>query len=141
MEAIKFPGGYLGIVGSVDECEEKCTRSASCNVFTFNKAARSCYSYERAELVTSADFDSGVRVGHSISNVAVQTPPPASASEQSSSTGLFTMRSNMQASGSGLERVFSAPSIAECEQNCARSPSCKVFTYNKAARSCFVHSR
>jgi hypothetical protein len=141
MEATKFASGYLGIVDSLEACQEKCTRSTDCNVFTFNKAGKSCYAYSRAELVPNANFDSGVRAEQL--NVAVQTSAPASAVEQPSPTGLFTMRPNMQASSSlaGLERMFSARSLAECEQSCARSATCNVFTYNKAGGACSLYSR
>jgi TIR domain-containing protein/PAN domain-containing protein len=52
---------YLGYVGSVDECQQKCTQSASCNFFTFRKADRLCYGYSRADLVPNEKYDSGVR--------------------------------------------------------------------------------
>ncbi|HEY7005674.1 MAG TPA: TIR domain-containing protein [Sphingomicrobium sp.] len=141
-EATKFPSGYLGIVGSVDECEKECTRSASCNVFSFNKAGRSCWSFSRAELEANPNFDSGVRVEQS--NLAIQTPAPAVAAEQPSATGLFTLRANTQASSginSGLERISSVRSVAECEQSCARSPTCKVFSFNKAGGACSLYTR
>jgi chromosome segregation ATPase len=54
------------LVRSMDECEQKCTQSATCNAFTLSKTAfvtgeRQCYLYSDAELVPNSNFDSGVR--------------------------------------------------------------------------------
>jgi hypothetical protein len=58
---------WSALVGSMDECEQKCRQSASCNAFTLSKtpltgtAERQCYLYSDAELVPNSNFDSGVR--------------------------------------------------------------------------------
>jgi hypothetical protein len=52
-------------VRSMDECEQKCTQSASCNTFSFQRPWGAvqfhCYLYSDAELVPNENFDSGVR--------------------------------------------------------------------------------
>ena len=63
--------GYPQSVRSVGECEQKCTQSAGCNAFAFDKrpwqpgaATRGfglCYLYSRAELRSNSNFDSGIR--------------------------------------------------------------------------------
>jgi hypothetical protein len=52
---------FLGVVASVDECQQKCTQSATCNAFAFGKANKYCHSYSDAEFVPNTNFDSGVR--------------------------------------------------------------------------------
>jgi PAN domain len=55
-------------------------------------------------------------------------------------TGLFTMRSNMQTFGPSTYPVSAAVrSVGECDANCARYDSCKVFTYHKVSRMCYGH--
>ena len=60
-------GSYLGLlsVRSMEECEQKCAQSESCNAFSlYNKTSgteRQCYLYRDAELAPNSDFDSGVR--------------------------------------------------------------------------------
>jgi chromosome segregation ATPase len=60
-------GSYLGLltVRSMDECEQKCAQSESCNAFSlYNKTSWTelqCYLYRDAELAPNSDFDSGVR--------------------------------------------------------------------------------
>jgi len=54
------------LIRSMDECEQKCTQSASCNAFTLSKTVfltgeRQCYLFSDAELVPNSNFDSGVR--------------------------------------------------------------------------------
>jgi hypothetical protein len=47
---------------SFEECQQKCTREPTCNVFTHNKRSGRCYLYSSAaSLRPNADFDSGVR--------------------------------------------------------------------------------
>jgi hypothetical protein len=48
-------------VASVDYCEQKCTRTATCNVFTYNKKNGTCSMYRIADLVPNEDYDSGIR--------------------------------------------------------------------------------
>src|SRR5262249_44371059 len=44
-----------------------------------------------------------------------------------STTGLFTIRSNTEASGDAAGTAAYVRSRGDCEQNCARSATCKVF--------------
>jgi hypothetical protein len=58
-------------------------------------------------------------------------------------TGLFTLRRNTEAKSSGyslsyLTHFESIASVGDCEQACARSDSCKVFTYSKRNQKCFT---
>jgi hypothetical protein len=62
-------GSYLGLqtVRSMDECEQECAQSESCNAFSlYNKTSSTelqCYLYRDAVLAPNSDFDSGVRKG------------------------------------------------------------------------------
>jgi hypothetical protein len=56
-------------------------------------------------------------------------------------TGLFTIRSNTEAWGVPADNSASVSSISECEQRCAQSVNCKVFTYDRRAKMCHPISR
>jgi PAN domain len=116
-------------VASRAACEDSCARSPSCKVFAYDKSARRCYRYTRADFKSNEKFDSGIRVE--------QTTPSA---DTASSTGLFTIRTNTEASGNPAELVEEAPSIGHCAERCAQSPTCKIFTYSKSALICFTYS-
>jgi hypothetical protein len=53
----------------------------------------------------------------------------------------FAMRSGMVASGSASGSLTLVGSIGECEQKCAQSTSCNVFTYSRVSRACYVYAR
>jgi hypothetical protein len=58
-------------------------------------------------------------------------------------TSLFTLRRNTEAKSSGYSQSYlthfeSIASVGDCEQACARSDSCKVFTYSKQNQKCFT---
>jgi hypothetical protein len=58
-------------------------------------------------------------------------------------SGQFSPRSNMQAatlSTPASPFVASGASTVDCEQNCARSNTCKVFSYNKKNGQCLMYS-
>jgi TIR domain/PAN domain len=116
-------------VSSTNECEQRCTKSATCKVFTYNKSIKRCYLYTRADFVSNAVFDSGTRD-------AVALP-----SSSAGATGLFRISSDTEATGiHGGEPAF-VSSTNECEQRCAQSATCKVFTYNKSVKSCYLYTR
>jgi chromosome segregation ATPase len=56
------------------------------------------------------------------------------------SSGPFTMRSNTEADGHPAGYPRAASSKSECEQTCAQSAACKIFTYNKSSRMCYTYS-
>jgi len=78
MEAKSYDTSYISrglardlapaLVRSMDECEQKCTQSATCKAFTLQKTPlepgapeRQCFLYSDVELVPNSNFDSGVR--------------------------------------------------------------------------------
>ena len=62
-------------------------------------------------------------------------------SGSASSSGQFSRRSNMEAKGgTRLAGWVPAASIIDCEQNCARSNTCKVYSYYKNGTACFLYS-
>jgi len=66
----------------------------------------------------------------------------AKAADPPLTIGLFTIKNNTEASGdvAGAATYSYVPSRGECEQNCARSANCKVFTYNKSVSSCYLYT-
>src|SRR5262249_21118696 len=95
-------------------------------VYTYSKGSGWCYMFSAErfsvdDLVPNASYDSGV-----LATVA---------------SGQFTLSSNMDARGvpASTYRV-DARSTGECEQSCGRSNTCKVFSYDKIAGSCYMYS-
>ena len=53
----------------------------------------------------------------------------------------FTIRTNTEAIG--VISLLTPPyvrSISECEQKCAQTATCKIFTYNKRLKSCYTYT-
>ena len=72
---------------------------------------------------------------------ARQAAEPKATGSLVSPSGQFSRRSNMLANG-----IVASPyhatvaSTFDCEQNCARSNTCKVYSYDKITGSCFMYS-
>jgi len=64
--------------------------------------------------------------------------PPSMRSAATSSTGLFDVRSDTEAFGDATPAIF-LNSMPECEQSCQKSASCKIYTYNKDNRICYLY--
>jgi TIR domain/PAN domain len=96
-------------------------------------AAKSAQARQAAE-VHAAEADKA-RLAAEAKAAGTVTTGSASPSSQ------FSRRSNMVANGSQAS-PFSIPaaSIADCEQNCAQSNTCKVYTYNKKGGLCYMYS-
>jgi PAN domain len=60
-EAIGSPPVDGKPVRSIDECEQSCTQSATCKIFTFRKSTTMCYTYSDATFMPSDYFDTGIR--------------------------------------------------------------------------------
>jgi PAN domain-containing protein len=127
-------------VRSIDECEQRCTEKESwpspCNAFALDKRSlpggdHQCYLYSDAKLVPNSNFDSGVRQSAALST---------DQSGLTSTTGLFTIRSNTEATSDQVVPVTPALSIRECERKCTESSTCKIFTYSKIG-ACYLYSR
>jgi hypothetical protein len=84
------------------------------------------------------------------SNLAVQraspstpTTPPTSATlpgnqpAPTGTTGRFTIRANTEGIGATDFQLPYVRSISECEQKCAQSTACKIFSYNKTNQMCY----
>ena len=59
-------------------------------------------------------------------------------------TGLFTIRSNTEASGDHKQPADysrSVNSIGACEESCAQRTPCKIFSYDKSAGICYRYLR
>jgi hypothetical protein len=63
--------------------------------------------------------------------------PPAMVS----ATGLFTIRTNTQVIGVSDDIPRYVPSISDCERNCAKLASCKVFSYNRSSGVCYRYTQ
>jgi TIR domain/PAN domain len=60
-EAIGSPPVDGKPVSSIGECEQSCTQSATCKIFTFRKSTAMCYTYSDATFMPSDYFDTGIR--------------------------------------------------------------------------------
>jgi hypothetical protein len=107
------------LVASIDVCEKNCTLTAGCNAFAYNKQSTLCFTYKNVDLVPNENYDSGV--------LATVT------------SGQFSQRSNMEARGY-LQYAVAVASTVDCEQRCALSNACKVFSYNKKIGRCYSFS-
>jgi cytoskeletal protein RodZ len=110
---------YTPLLASVSICEQKCERSNRCNAFSYNKTSGDCYEYAVVELVSNEDYDSGIR------------QQPIS----------FVIRTGVEAIGSQLSDASIVATIGECEQKCAQTKECNVFTYSGRLGACYVYSR
>ena len=120
-------GDLLAVNTSAEECQQRCTQSAKCNAFTFNKVDKTCYSFSDAQLVPSTNFDSGVRQSASVGN-----------------KGPFAIKIDTEASGTYVYNRKTVTSITQCEQACREDAKCKIFAYNKIVdltmtNSCFLY--
>jgi hypothetical protein len=65
----------------------------------------------------------------------VSSPPVVSP------TGRFTLRTKTEAYGSDFsDPAIYVPSIGQCEQKCAGSAKCSVFSYSSSSRGCFFYA-
>ncbi|WP_426528472.1 PAN domain-containing protein [Bradyrhizobium sp. McL0615] len=117
--------------GSIGECEQRCAETKNCSVFTYSRAARACYLYPKADFVSNQNFESGIRnLTSSSSQTAPKTAIPA-----------FEIRGGTEANGLQLGAGYYNGSIGECEQRCAETKNCNVFTYSRAARACYLYPK
>jgi hypothetical protein len=63
------------------------------------------------------------------------------ADSPASSTALFTIRTNTSAMGYQPHEQSFARSIGDCEQKCAQTATCKIFSYGKGSGICYTYSR
>jgi PAN domain len=125
-------------VTSIRECEASCARSPTCKIFTYNKNARLCYMYSSATFASNENFDSGIR--NSAALPAAQPTTTVAHSAPAGSTGSFKIIIDKEASGTLISSV-PASSMGACEQNCARSATCDIFSVAKSGGLCFLYSR
>jgi len=137
-EATGDAAGAAAYVRSRGDCEQNCSRSATCKVFSYSKSINSCYLYTWADFAPNEKFDSGIR---KYSDSGAQSAPPVTPTTQLSATGLFTIRSDTEATGDAAGAAAYVRSRGDCEQNCARSATCKVFSYSKSVNSCYLYTR
>jgi hypothetical protein len=126
-------GDFLAVTTSAEECQQRCTPSAKCNAFTFNKADKTCYSFSNAQLVPNTNFDSGVRQS---------AAPTGTQSASVRDKGRFEIRRDTEATGPYFSSKPAA-SIVQCEQACIENDKCQIFTYAKptytSTPGCFLY--
>jgi hypothetical protein len=128
-------------VGSTDACAAVCARDHLCKIFTYNKTAGICYTHLSTLrfFTTNEKYDSGI-----FRPEAEQQRPKEEVHLPPSATGLFTITSNTEAIATSIRNGYisevRAPSIPECEQKCAQSQACKIFTYDRSFEKCHIYS-
>jgi PAN domain len=132
MEAVdRMPAGSDR--GSTFEaCQARCTRSGTCQAFTFSKTSGLCLFYDLLPgFRSNPNFDSGVR----------QSAAPSQATQTVTATRPFSIKANIEASGIPVAPVW-APggSTAECEQRCAQIETCVAFAFRRSGRQCYFYS-
>ena len=124
----------VAVVSTVD-CERTCSQSNTCKVYTYNKKSGWCYMYSVADLVPNESYDSGVLWTEG--NPVPPIPPRPKPNQLT--TGQFSPRSNTEVR-SGAFSLGNANSAGDCEQACARSNTCKAYSYNKGVAVCYLYS-
>ena len=73
---------------------------------------------------------------------ATSVPSPPTVTSGASQNSQFSRRSNAEARGiPGYSSSYgSIASVENCEQPCARSNTCKAFTYGKQNRTCYLYT-
>jgi hypothetical protein len=162
---------YSTSIPSVGACEETCARVPNCRIFAYRRREGICFRYSGADFRPNENFDSGIRIASEAEQQRLREEEQRQAkaatdaeqqrktaeveqqrlaarnavqsdATQPSSTGLFTIRTNIAIDGLSSENApKSSVSINQCEQSCARSERCKVFNYNKASRVCFTYKQ
>ena len=106
-------------------------------------AAKSAQARQAAE-IHAAEADKARLAAEAKAAAPVPSPPTAATvtSGLVSPSGQFLRRSNAEARGLKAASPFTAAadSIVDCEQACARSNTCKVYTYAKIGGSCYMFS-
>jgi TIR domain-containing protein/PAN domain-containing protein len=75
-----------------------------------------------------------------VSVSAPAAPPIVPSATVASASGRFTIRTKTEAFGSDYsDPAAYVPSIGQCEQKCAASAKCNVFTFNPSSRGCFFY--
>jgi hypothetical protein len=126
-EALGF-SGIAANVASRAACEDICMRETGCKIFTYNKSNGLCYRYSQADFKSNEGYDSGVRI---------ETIAPPTSAATPVSTGLFTIRTNTEVTGTSQGYGRGIISTTECENVCTREPSCNTFTYDKKNGICY----
>ena len=127
-------GDYVGIVVSLEDCEQKCRQSTSCNAFAFSKSNKGCFLYPRPELKPHTLYDSGVRQA---------AAPPTNQSTTTATKAPFEIRTNVEARGKASTDWSYLGTLAsrdECQQKCTQLPQCNAFTFSKATKSCHSYA-
>jgi hypothetical protein len=109
-------------------CQEKCAMSAACNVFTYDKEKRYCSLYKTAGYRPNKSFETGTRRGAA----------PGATGDAKAATVAFAIVPSMEGSGSMFD-FYTAPSIAECQDRCAKTGACSVFSYSKEFKNCYLY--
>jgi TIR domain/PAN domain len=130
MEAVdKMPAGSDR--GSTFEaCQTTCTRSGTCQAFTFSKTSGLCLFYDLLPgFRSNPNFDSGVR------QTAAQSQSTQTATKS------FSIKANTEASGIPVAPNWvPGGSTAECEQRCSQIETCLAFAYSRRASQCYFYS-
>ena len=112
---------------SVESCHSACLVEKECDAFTYVKSAHHCW------------LKRGVPPGPTPNNDAVSGIKKRAVGGGSCVTmDNVTCEPNTDRMGSDYQRIYSAPSVPFCQNQCATDPQCAAFTYVKSAYLCWL---
>jgi TIR domain/PAN domain len=136
--------GFPKTVTSLAECEQNCAQSETCKGFNYDKITRLCTAYQawRGDTPTTGTYDSGIRITNPGTSSATDKSAalPAAQSAPVVSAEPFKIITGQEAMGRYIASSRSM-TMQTCEQSCAQSSKCDLFTLNLTRGLCFLYSR
>src|ERR1043166_2142220 len=74
--------------------------------------------------------------GATLAQAADQRAQPSRSAESAAASIAFTITQGMEANGKLID-LYNVPSIADCQDRCAKNSACNVYSYTKIYRTCY----
>lgn len=132
-----IPGGdydNISNVISIEQCVSFCAADQRCRAFSYVSSQRACWLKDR---VNASVRHIGVTAGKKLS------PPPAPAQpDPQLRRPVADMEILYGTDMPGFDFLnFVAPNYKKCAKACEKNDKCRVFTYNKVAKMCWLKFR
>ena len=76
--------------------------------------------------------------GATLAQAADQRAQPSRSAESAAASIAFTITQGMEANGKLID-LYNVPSIADCQDRCAKNSACNVYSYTKIYRTCYSY--